>query len=110
MTDPRHSPLNTGEIRAWWETCARSVNTPTPHWTIPVLCDEVDRLRAEMDHLRRVVRAADQMAAENESAARRVTGEAGEARGGVHVEVTRLRAENDRLTAENRRLMEAARL
>jgi hypothetical protein len=74
------------------------------------LCDEVDRLRAEMDHLRRVVRAADQMAAENESAARRVTGEAGEARGGVHVEVTRLRAENDRLTAENTRLMEAARL
>lgn len=47
MTDPRHSPLNTGEIRAWWEAAARSANTPTPHWTIPALCDEVDRLRAE---------------------------------------------------------------
>lgn len=101
---------DTAAIRKWWDDQAATVNAPTPHWTIPALCDEVDRLRAEMDHLRRVVRAADQMAAENESAARRVTGEAGEARGGVHVEVTRLRAENDRLTAENRRLMEAARL
>lgn len=51
MIDLRHSPLNTGEIRAWWEAAARSANTPTPHWTIPALCDEVDRLRAEVARL-----------------------------------------------------------
>lgn len=37
---------DTAGIRSWWETCARSVNAPTPHWSIPVLCDEVDRLAA----------------------------------------------------------------
>ena len=59
----------------------------------------LDALVAEVDRLRRIVAAADHMAAENESAARRVTGEAGEARGGVQpqsatpdAEVRRLRA------------------
>jgi hypothetical protein len=57
------------------------------------LCDEVDRLRTALA-------AADAMADENESAARRITGQAGEARGGVpaqssEAEVRRLRAALD---------------
>lgn len=51
MTDPRHSPLDTAAIRRWWDDLFDTVNAPTPHWMIPALCDEVDRLRTENERL-----------------------------------------------------------